>query len=101
MNVMKLPPRSPDLNVLDYSLWHEIYKRLRRQEARFPKNKTESKAEFLKRLRRVAFSLPPRLVCRVVQSMKQSMKRKRKTQSDSGPKDSILEIQFQFQVGVA
>ena len=74
MRVMNMPPRSPDLNVLDYSLWHEINKRLRSQESTFPKNKKESKAEFLRRLRRVALSLPPRLVGKSVRSMRRRCK---------------------------
>ena len=70
MKVMELPPRSPDLNVLDYSLWHEINTRLRAQEAKFRKNKKETKAEFLARLRHTARTLPPSVVTKAVQSMK-------------------------------
>ena len=39
IKVRTMPPRSPDLNVLDYSLWSEISKRMRRQEQDFHNNK--------------------------------------------------------------
>ena len=70
MKVLSLPPRSPDLNVLDYSLWSEINKRLRKQEAAFSKSKKESKVAFLARLRRVALGLPTSVVTKAVKSMK-------------------------------
>ena len=70
ISVMELPPRSPDLNVLDYSIWSEINRRLRHREASFPANRKESKADFLKRLRRVALTLPTSFVEKAVQSMK-------------------------------
>ena len=70
IKVMELPPRSPDLNVLDYCLWHTINTRLRKQEAEFPKNKKESKLEFLARLRHTALTLPPSVVTKAVRSMK-------------------------------
>lgn len=70
IEVMELPPRSPDLNVLDYCLWAEISRRLRNQEAAFPANKKESKEQFLARLRRTALGLPTALVKRAVQDMK-------------------------------
>ena len=65
-----LPHRSPDLNVLDYSLWHEIETRMRLQEQHFPKNYKESAESYKQRLRRVAMSLPPRVVRKAVRDMK-------------------------------
>ena len=35
ITVMSLPPRSPDLNVLDYALWNAMNRRLRAQESKF------------------------------------------------------------------
>ena len=64
-----LPPRSPDLNVLDYSLWHEINVRMRAQEQQFSKAKVESSDEYLGRLRRTALLLPSSLVQRCVGDM--------------------------------
>ena len=69
IEVMELPPRSPDLNTLDYSIWAEISKRLRQQEAQFPTNKRESKEAFLKRLRKTALGLPEAFVTKAVMSM--------------------------------
>eukprot|EP00973_Karenia_brevis_P090775 12404220-Karenia_brevis.AAC.1 len=66
---LDLPKRSPDLNVLDYSLWHEIGKCMRSQESSMPKNTKESKDQFLKRLRRTALSLPSSVVQRAVMDM--------------------------------
>ena len=57
-----LPRRSPDLNVLDYALWHTINLRMREQERAWPAEKRESKDEYMKRLRRTALSLPTALV---------------------------------------
>ena len=64
-----LPARSPDLNVLDYSLWHEINTRMRKQEAAFPANKKETKAAYLQRLRKTALGLPSGLVERAIADM--------------------------------
>ena len=64
-----LPKRSPDLNVLDYSLWATINKRMRQQEAEFPKNKKETVDEYKKRLRRTALSLPTAEVKKAVGDM--------------------------------
>ena len=65
-----LPKRSPDLNVLDYSLWHEINVRLRKQERSFRKEKRETKEEFKGRLRKTAMGLPASFVKAAVGSMK-------------------------------
>ena len=34
-----LPRRSPDLNVLGYSLWHAINERMREEEKQLPANR--------------------------------------------------------------
>ena len=64
-----LPRRSPDLNVLDYSLWHEINVRMRKQEAAFPANEKETKDAYLLRLRKTAMGLPTKVVESAVASM--------------------------------
>ena len=64
-----LPPRNPDLNVLDYTSWHGINIRMREQERRFKKGKRETKAQFLMRLRETAMGLPLSVVKRAVQDM--------------------------------
>ena len=55
---LDLPRRSPDLNVLDYSLWHAINARVTAQEAKTQPTKVETKGESLKRRRRCAMMLP-------------------------------------------
>ena len=62
-----LPPRSPDLNVLDYSLWHEINVAMRAQEKTFRKSKRETTTEF--KARRVALSVSESKVKKAVGSM--------------------------------
>ena len=74
IEVFELPPRSPDLNVLDYSLWKAISVRLRTQESKFPKNKKETKAAFLARLRKTALGLPATVVRKAVQDMQRRCK---------------------------
>ena len=65
-----IPKRSPDLNVLDYAIWAEINKRMRKQEQRFPEDKVESRGQYLARLRRTAMRLPRRFVKSCIQNMK-------------------------------
>ena len=69
IRTIPLPPRSPDLNPLDYSIWAEINKRMRLQEQMWPAAKTESRQAFLGRLRRTAKSLPPSYIDKTVGSM--------------------------------
>lgn len=64
-----LPKRSPDFNVLDYSLWKAISTRMRIQERAFPKNHKETKAEYLARLRRTALTTPTAVVQKAVEDM--------------------------------
>ena len=64
-----LPPRSPDLNVLDFSLWHSINVKMRSQEKAFRKSKRETTEEFKARLRRVALSVSEDDVKKAVGSM--------------------------------
>lgn len=69
ISTLDLPRRSPDLNVLDYSLWHAINTRMRKQEASFTAERRESGEEFKARLRQVALSLPTSVVTRAVRDM--------------------------------
>ena len=65
MRALDMPAYSPDLNPLEYSLWGEIEMRV---AASVPQGR-ESKAQFIKRLRRTALRLPRPLVRRAVQSL--------------------------------
>jgi len=55
---LSLPRRSPDLNPLDYSVWAEINRRMRKQESSWAASKKETRAAYLRRLRRTAMNLP-------------------------------------------
>ena len=65
-----LPRRIPDLNVLDYSLWHEINQRMRAEEKSFAKGKKESPDEYKARLRRIALTVPRAVVEKAVGDMR-------------------------------
>lgn len=67
---LDLPRRSPDLNVLDYSLWHAVNTKMREQEEAFDQNKKETVDQYMKRLRHTALTLPASVVTRAVQDMK-------------------------------
>ena len=58
LEVFALPKRSPDLNPLDFSLWAEISRRMRKQEAGWSERKKESRAKYVQRLKRTAMNLP-------------------------------------------
>ena len=66
IQTMDLPKRSPDLSPLDYSVWAEISRRMRRQEKTWPASKTETRAAYLARLRRTAMSLPSTYIEKVI-----------------------------------
>ncbi len=70
ISTLDLPRRSPDLNVLDYCLWHEINVRMRKQEKKMSKAKKEPRVQYLERLRRTALMLPTQLVQRGVKDMR-------------------------------
>ena len=57
-----IPPRSSNLNVMDFAIWDEIERRMSLQEKRFPAGKVESREEFKERLGHVARNLPTKLV---------------------------------------
>ena len=65
-----IPKRSPCLNVCDYYLWAAVNKRMRAQEAKFPRAKRETRAAFLARMRRTALGLPTEVVAAAVGDMR-------------------------------
>ena len=70
ITTLSIPKRSPpDLNPMDYSVWSEINRRLRKQERKFPCNKQETRAEYLSRLRRTARNLPSSFIKKAVGDM--------------------------------
>lgn len=75
IDVLEIPRRSPDLNVMDYSIWSEVNRRMRRQEAKWPKAKRETRAEFAARLRRTATRLPTAFIKASMGDMRRRCKR--------------------------
>ena len=57
MDIFEIPKQSPDLSVLDYAIWAEVNKCLRRQESKWPNGKKETRAAYIKRLKLVMRSL--------------------------------------------
>ena len=57
MEVLQIPKRSPDLNVLDFAVWSRVESLLRKQERKMG-DKRETTEEFEKRLDRTASNIP-------------------------------------------
>lgn len=64
-----LPKRSPDLNPLDFALWHAINVAMKKQGSKMRKNKKESKLVYMARLRKTALALPTSVVKNAVMDM--------------------------------
>ena len=62
LEILALPKRSPELNVMDYAVWTAVERRMRAQEKKWPAGKQETRAEFVRRLDRVAWSLPKEFI---------------------------------------
>ena len=58
LGVLTIPKRSPDLNVLDFSIWSTVERLLRKQERSMKHDKHETREAFIKRLDRTAKNLP-------------------------------------------
>ncbi len=70
-----IPKRSPDLSVLDYAIWSQVNRRLRKQEKNWPKTKRETRLQYTARLRRTATRLPPAFVKKSIEDMKRRCQR--------------------------
>ncbi len=75
IKILEIPKRSPDLNVLDYAIWSEVNRRMRRQEKTWPKSKRESRARYAERLRRTAMSLPKAFITKSIGDMRRRCRR--------------------------
>ena len=62
LEVLHIPKRSPDLNVLDFAVWSEVERRMRKQEQKWPASKRETRKAFERRLDRTAKHLPEEFV---------------------------------------
>ena len=69
-----MPPRSPDLNPLDFSVWAEINKRMRSQEAKWSARKKETRDQYLARLKRTALNLPELYINKVIANIDHRLK---------------------------
>ena len=69
IRTLDLPHRSPDLNPLDFNLWAEVNKRMRKQEKNWPKTKTETRGAYVARLRRTAMNLSPEYINKIISAM--------------------------------
>ena len=54
---------------MDYSIWAEVERRLRRQELRFPAEKRETRAQFIQRLQRTAKGLSKDFLTKAISDM--------------------------------
>ena len=70
MKMFPIPKRSPQLMVLDFAIWHEVNTRMRAQEKKWRVTKKETRAGYLKRLRRTAMNLPASFVSKSIRSLK-------------------------------
>jgi hypothetical protein len=70
IHALTLPPRTPSLMPLDYSIWKEVLKRMKACEP----TARETKGDFIDRLRRCAMRLPRGYVGRVLDRMKDNLK---------------------------
>ena len=58
IGVFTIPKRSPDLNVMDFAIWSEVERRMRKQERSWPIDRQETRAKFAARVVRTARALP-------------------------------------------
>ena len=75
IQTFRIPPRNPDLSVLDYAIWPEINKRMRKQELHWPRTKRDNRAEYLARLRRTALRLPKQFIDASIGNMRRRCQR--------------------------
>ena len=70
INTLAVPKHSPDLNLCDYALWHEVNRRMRLCEQTWADDKVETRQQYLKRLRRTALRLPKDFISKSTANMK-------------------------------
>ena len=69
--MLSLPKRSPDFNLMDYSAWSEVERRLRAQEKKFPATMHETRAEFTRRLDRASRNIPKQFIDKSISDLHQ------------------------------
>ena len=70
IRALTLPPRTPSLMPLDYAIWHNIAQQV---IATAPKKGKETKDAFMKRLRKIAVSLPNGYIKSVIHRMRDNI----------------------------
>ena len=61
-STLDIPKRSPELNVMDYFVWAEVEKRLRRQERSWADGRKENRTQFIRRLKQTVARTPAHVV---------------------------------------
>ena len=69
MEVLRIPKRSPDLNVLDYCIWSTVERLMREQERNMKDAKKETRDQFIRRLDRTAYGLSGEAVDKAIGSL--------------------------------
>lgn len=75
LEVLHIPKRSPDLNVMDFAVWSEIERRMRQQEKKWPASKRETREAFELRLNRTAKNLPEAFINKSISDLKRRSER--------------------------
>lgn len=60
---------------MDYAVWKQVGRIMRRQESRFPASKRETRADYIKRLLRAAKRLPPSFIEKAIGDMRRRCQR--------------------------
>jgi hypothetical protein len=69
IDVFQIPPRSPDLSVMDYAIWKEVNRRMRSQEQTWKGKRRETREQYLSRLRKTALRLPASFIKKSIGDM--------------------------------
>jgi len=75
LEVLQIPKRSPDLNVMDFAVWSEVERRMRLQEKKWPSSKRETRKAFEQRLNRTARNLPKQFINKSISDLKRRCER--------------------------
>ena len=70
MILFQIPKRSPDLNVLDFAIWREVEKRMRKLERNMG-NRHETREHFERRLDRTAFVLEKEFIDKSIANLRE------------------------------
>ena len=92
LEVLRIPKRSPDLNVMDYAVWSEVERRMRAQEKKWAASRHETREAFERRLDRTARALPQSFIDNSIMDLQRRCKRLRDAEGglfeDGGPQEA-------------